>query len=81
MYIAYDPSQLLPFVKVSNFLAFENVYRSCKNHDPPLWEIMIYALARMGKHKEALDLILIQLGNMEQAIAFVEVSFKKYFDL
>lgn len=33
---------------------------------------MIYILGRMGQHKKALDLILTQRGDINQAIQFVQ---------
>lgn len=34
---------------------------------------MIYILGRMGQHKKALDLILTQMHDINQAIQFVQV--------
>lgn len=35
---------------------------------------MIYILGRMGQHKRALDLILTQMRDINQAIQFVQVT-------
>ena len=57
-----------------NFLTILSVYHLCETHSPPLWEAMIYLLSRMGLEKKALELILTQLQDLQQAILFVQVK-------
>lgn len=49
-------------------------YKYCSERTPPLWDAMIYILGRMGHHKKALDLILTQMRDINQAIQFVQVG-------
>ena len=53
-------------------LSLCQAYSYCSEHSPPLWETMIYVLGRMGQHKKALDLILTQRRDINQAIEFVQ---------
>ncbi|CAH0494138.1 unnamed protein product [Peronospora farinosa] len=72
LYAEYAPEFLLKFLQTSNFVPLEKAYRYCSEHSPPLWDTMIYILGRMGQHKKALDLILTQRGDINQAIQFVQ---------
>lgn len=75
-----DPEELLPFVRTSDFVSFQQAYECCLAQDPPLWEAIIYLLGKMGNHRNALDIILNQLGNVEQAIEFVQVRYRLGFE-
>ncbi|CAI5740583.1 unnamed protein product [Hyaloperonospora brassicae] len=72
LYAEYAPEFLLKFLQMSNFVPLEKAYSYCSEHSPPLWETMIYVLGRMGQHKKALDLILTQRRDINQAIEFVQ---------
>ncbi|CAH0481510.1 unnamed protein product [Peronospora belbahrii] len=72
LYAEYAPEFLLKFLQISNFVPLEKAYRYCSEHNPPLWDTMIYILGRMGQHKKALDLILTQRSDINQAIQFVQ---------
>ncbi|KAF4035341.1 hypothetical protein GN244_ATG12667 [Phytophthora infestans] len=72
LYAEYAPDFLLKFLQTSNFVPLEKAYKYCSEHSPPLWDTMIYILGRMGQHKKALDLILTQRGDINQAIQFVQ---------
>ncbi|KAG3242569.1 hypothetical protein PI124_g12584 [Phytophthora idaei] len=72
LYAQYAPDFLLKFLQTSNFVPLEKAYKYCSEHSPPLWDTMIYILGRMGQHKKALDLILTQRGDINQAIQFVQ---------
>ncbi|KAL7688311.1 putative vacuolar protein sorting-associated protein [Plasmopara halstedii] len=71
LYAQYAPELVLKFLQTSNFVPLEKAYNYCSDHDPPLWDTMIYILGRMGQHKKALDLILTQRGDINEAIQFV----------
>lgn len=60
--------------KLCSSNCLRQTYECSKAHDPPLWDCMTYTLSRMGNHRGALDLILTQIGSIEQAIEFVKVS-------
>lgn len=72
LYAEFQPDFLLKFLQTSNFVPLEKAYKYCSEHTPPLWDTMIYILGRMGQHKKALDLILTQRGDINQAIQFVQ---------
>nr|CCA22602.1 vacuolar protein sortingassociated protein 41 putat [Albugo laibachii Nc14] len=72
LYVKYKLDALLHFLQGNFFIALEKVYRLCETHSPPLWEAMIYLLSRMGQEKKALELILTQLQDLQQAIHFVQ---------
>jgi hypothetical protein len=72
LYAEFAPDSLLKFLQTSNFVPLEKAYKYCSEHTPPLWDTMIYILGRMGQHKKALDLILTQRGDINQAIQFVQ---------
>ncbi|KAG6614591.1 Vacuolar protein sorting-associated protein 41 [Phytophthora cinnamomi] len=72
LYAEFAPDFLLKFLQTSNFVPLEKAYKYCSEHTPPLWDTMIYILGRMGQHKKALDLILTQRGDINQAIQFVQ---------
>ncbi|KAG1698919.1 hypothetical protein DVH05_014298 [Phytophthora capsici] len=72
LYTEFAPDFLLKFLQSSNFVPLEKAYKYCSEHTPPLWDTMIYILGRMGQHKKALDLILTQRGDINQAIQFVQ---------
>uniref|UniRef100_K3WSM7 RING-type domain-containing protein n=1 Tax=Globisporangium ultimum (strain ATCC 200006 / CBS 805.95 / DAOM BR144) TaxID=431595 RepID=K3WSM7_GLOUD len=72
LYTEFAPSYLLRFLQTSNFVPLEKAYKYCSERTPPLWDAMIYILGRMGHHKKALDLILTQMRDINQAIQFVQ---------
>ncbi|RLN86243.1 hypothetical protein BBJ28_00018858 [Nothophytophthora sp. Chile5] len=72
LYAEFDPAFLLKFLQTSNFVPLEKAFKYCSEQSPPLWDTMIYILGRMGQHKKALDLILTQRGDINQAIQFVQ---------
>ncbi|RLN20907.1 hypothetical protein BBJ28_00018419 [Nothophytophthora sp. Chile5] len=72
LYAEFDPAFLLKFLQTSNFVPLEKAFTYCSEQSPPLWDTMIYILGRMGQHKKALDLILTQRGDINQAIQFVQ---------
>ncbi|CCI48681.1 unnamed protein product [Albugo candida] len=74
LYVKYAPDSLLTFLRGNFFISLEKVYRLCDTHVPPLWEAMICLLSRMGQERKALELILTQLQDLQQAIQFVQVK-------
>ncbi|DAZ93532.1 TPA: hypothetical protein N0F65_000148 [Lagenidium giganteum] len=80
LYTEYSPSYLLKFLQTSNFVPLEKAYQYCSERTPPLWDAMIYILGRMGHHKKALDLILTQMHDINQAIQFVQENDANLWD-
>ncbi|GAB9468356.1 Vacuolar protein sorting-associated protein 41 [Globisporangium polare] len=80
LYTEFAPSYLLRFLQTSNFVPLEKAYKFCSERSPPLWDAMIYILGRMGHHKRALDLILTQMRDINQAIQFVQENDENLWD-
>ncbi|GLE02109.1 hypothetical protein PINS_up010947 [Pythium insidiosum] len=72
LYTEFAPNYLLKFLQTSNFVPLEKAFKYCSERSPPLWDAMIYILGRMGQHKRALDLVLTQMRDINQAIQFVQ---------
>eukprot|EP01132_Coremiostelium_polycephalum_P009654 gene9654-11836_t len=70
LYATYEPSLLLPFLRNSVHYSLEKALEICKQKK--LYEEMVYLLGRVGNSKEALNLILDKLGNIKDAVEFVE---------
>jgi hypothetical protein len=65
-------SDFLTFLKTNNFAPLELALRECEKRRPPLYPEIIYILARNGNKKEALSLLLREVGDVYQAVDFVE---------
>lgn len=63
LYIEYHPDLLLPFLKQSTNYQLEEAYKQCEN--AKLYREMVFLQQRMGNSKEALQLIMNQLGDVE----------------
>ena len=46
--------------------------QECEKRSPPLFHEMVYILARMDQKREALGLLLREIGSAYDAIRFVE---------
>ena len=64
-------TEFLVFLKTSNFAPLDVALRECEKRKPPLYPEIIYILARMGNKKEALSILLREIGDVYQAIEFV----------
>ena len=64
-------TEFLVFLKTSNFAPLDLALRECEKRKPPLYPEIIYILARMGNKKEALSILLREIGDVYQAIEFV----------
>ncbi|KAG4096453.1 vacuolar protein sorting-associated protein 41 [Neocallimastix lanati (nom. inval.)] len=70
LYAEYDYPRLLPFLRTSNYYSLENAYKICEARD--LVPEMVYLLGQMGNNKEALNLIISRLGDVQRAIEFAQ---------
>ena len=68
LYAEYDKRNLLPFLKQSNSCPLEEAYKICSERD--LLPEMVYVLGRMGNNREALNLILDRMGDVDQVSFF-----------
>ncbi|XP_030754784.1 vacuolar protein sorting-associated protein 41 homolog [Sitophilus oryzae] len=68
LYAIFDRQKLLPFLKKSDHYLIDDVLDICKKEK--YYPEMVYLLDRRGNLKEALDLIMNQLKDMQYAISF-----------
>ncbi|XP_014241580.1 vacuolar protein sorting-associated protein 41 homolog [Cimex lectularius] len=68
LYADFEPDKLLNFLKMSDHYAIREALDICKSGK--LNEEMVYLLGRIGNTKEALELILTSIGDIERAIDF-----------
>ena len=71
LYAAYAPSQMVSFLRGRPFVRNEHALKICQQHEPQLTDAMVHLLDRMGKHEEALNLIVDELGDIKRAVDFV----------
>lgn len=62
----------MTFLKTSNFVPLELALRECEQQRPPLYDEIVYLLAKIGNLSEALGILLQELGDAAKAIEFVE---------
>ncbi|OQR80824.1 vacuolar protein sorting-associated protein 41 [Achlya hypogyna] len=72
LYAEFAPQMLLRFLQTTSFVPLEKAYKFCSERSPPLWDAMVFILGRMGQHKKALDFIMTQLQNVQQAVQYVQ---------
>jgi hypothetical protein len=65
-------SDFMNFLKTSNFVPLELALRECEQQRPPLYDEIVYLLAKIGNTSEALGILLQEVGDAEKAIEFVE---------
>jgi len=70
LYATFGVSQLMSFLRASNFYDLEKAYGICHKHD--FVPEMVFLLGRMGNNKQALMLILDRLGDVQRAIEFAK---------
>ncbi len=65
-------SELLRFLRGSNFVPLEVALAACERRDPPLYDEMVYALGELGMTQQALSILLVHVRSVRRAIEFVE---------
>lgn len=70
LYAEYDRKNLLPFLHQSTAYPLEKAYRICEARQ--LYPEMVHILGRMGNTKQALALLIERIGDVRQAIEFVQ---------
>ena len=70
--IADKDSDFMIFLKTSNFVPLELALRECEQQRPPLYDEIVYLLAKIGNTSEALGILLQEVGDASKAIDFVE---------
>ncbi|KAA3471716.1 vacuolar protein sorting-associated protein 41-like protein isoform X2 [Gossypium australe] len=72
LYAEYDPKMLLPFLRGSQHYTLEKAYEICVRRD--LLKEQVFILGRMGNSKQALAVIINELGDIEEAVEFVSMQ-------
>ncbi|GMJ10786.1 VACUOLAR PROTEIN SORTING 41, vacuolar protein sorting 41, ZIGZAG SUPPRESSOR 2 [Hibiscus trionum] len=72
LYVEYDPKMLLPFLRSSQHYMLEKAYEICARKD--LLREQVFVLGRMGNSKQALAVIINELGDIEEAVEFVTMQ-------
>ncbi|KAK4286396.1 hypothetical protein QN277_002956 [Acacia crassicarpa] len=72
LYADYDPKMLLPFLRSSQHYTLEKAYESCVKRN--LLREQVFILGRMGNSKQALAVIINDLGDIEEAVEFVTMQ-------
>ncbi|XP_031262566.1 vacuolar protein sorting-associated protein 41 homolog [Pistacia vera] len=72
LYADYDPKMLLPFLRSSQHYTLEKAYDICVRKD--LLREQVFILGRMGNSKQALAVIINKLGDIEEAVEFVNMQ-------
>ncbi|XVF05278.1 hypothetical protein REPUB_Repub05bG0158000 [Reevesia pubescens] len=72
LYAKYDPKMLLPFLRSSQHYTLEKAYEICVRRD--LLREQVFILGRMGNSKQALAVIINELGDIEEAVEFVTMQ-------
>ncbi|KAG9017435.1 Vacuolar protein sorting-associated protein 41 [Tulasnella sp. JGI-2019a] len=73
LYAEYESGRLIDFLRASNYYSLERAYQICKKRD--MVPEMVFLLGRMGgdeNNKEALNLIIERLGDVNRAIDFAK---------
>ncbi|XP_019871833.1 vacuolar protein sorting-associated protein 41 homolog [Aethina tumida] len=70
LYAIFDREKLLPFLKKSNYYPIQEALDICMKEK--YYPEMVYLLGRIGDTKEALDLIINELKDMQHAISFCQ---------
>ncbi|KAH9700264.1 vacuolar protein sorting-associated protein 41-like [Citrus sinensis] len=72
LYADYDLKMLLPFLRSSQHYTLEKAYEICVKRD--LLREQVFILGRMGNTKHALAVIINKLGDIEEAVEFVNMQ-------
>ena len=73
---AAEENEFLAFLKSSSFVPLPLALEECERRNPPLYMEMVYILARMDAKRDALGLLLREVGSAYDAIRFVEAHDK-----
>lgn len=68
----FEPELMLPFLQSSVHLPLEHALEACKRHG--LLQEQVYVLGRMGNSREAVRLLLHELGDVPQALELAEAK-------
>ncbi|XP_021899074.1 vacuolar protein sorting-associated protein 41 homolog [Carica papaya] len=72
LYADYDQKMLLPFLRSSQHYMLEKAYEICIRRN--LLREQVFILGRMGNSKQALAVIINELGDIEEAVEFVTMQ-------
>ncbi|CAO2813254.1 unnamed protein product [Amaranthus hypochondriacus] len=72
LYADYDLKMLLPFLRSSQHYTLEKAYEICVRKG--LLKEQAFILGRMGNAKQALGVIINELGDMEEALEFASMQ-------
>ncbi|OMO90342.1 hypothetical protein COLO4_19230 [Corchorus olitorius] len=72
LYAEYDPKMLLPFLRSSQHYTLEKAYEICVRRN--LLREQVFILGRMGNSRQALAVIINELGDIEEAVEFVSMQ-------
>ncbi|XP_022729889.1 vacuolar protein sorting-associated protein 41 homolog isoform X2 [Durio zibethinus] len=72
LYAEFDPKMLLTFLRSSQHYTLEKAYEICVRRD--LLREQVFILGRMGNSKQALAVIINELGDIEEAVEFVTMQ-------
>lgn len=72
LYADYDSKMLLPFLRSSQHYKLEKAYEICIGRG--LLREQVFILGRMGNAKQALSVIINNLGDIEEAVEFVNMQ-------
>ncbi|KAJ8956298.1 hypothetical protein NQ318_015034 [Aromia moschata] len=70
LYAIFERQKLLPFLKKSDHYPIQEALDTCQKEK--YYPEMVYLLGRIGDTKEALELIITELKDMQQAISFCQ---------
>ena len=70
LYAELDPENLAPLLHSSHEYNFEAAHKVCRDHGR--FKEVVFLTARMGNAREALELILTEMKDIEEAIRFVQ---------
>ncbi len=70
--VASDVSDMLHFLKSSDFAPLDMALVECQKVSPPLYPEMVYIHTTMGNSRMALDILLREIGDVKAAVQFVE---------
>ena len=65
-------SDFITFLRFSNYAPLELALEECQSRQPPLHHEIVYILNMLGRKEEALNLLVLEIGDMRAALAFVE---------
>lgn len=70
LYIEFHPAELMQFLQHSVGYDLNEALKECESHG--MTREQVYLLGRMGGSRKALEIIVMELGDVAQAIAFVQ---------